>query len=36
MTDIQKQILGILSEDNQCSARKIAEQTGVPESKYRE
>lgn len=29
ITDIQKQILEILSEDNQCSARKIAEQIGV-------
>ncbi len=28
ITDIQKQILEILSEDNQCSARKIAEQIG--------
>ena len=29
ITDIQKQILEILSDDNQCSAKKIAEQIGV-------
>ena len=29
ITDIQKQILEILSENNQCSARKISEQIGV-------
>ena len=29
LTDIQKQILDILSENNQCSAKIMAEQIGV-------